>query len=118
VARITGRKGLCVKCRKRFTATKSCGIQAIAENLLGRQFCPIRSDLVWVGGITSIDTSIGRAFRNCLNSSLVAEALDRAFGSRSLNLDALVIHTDRGSMYIGKEHQQYLTDKKSRAAYP
>ena len=129
VARIMKKKGLFAKCRKRFKTLKPSGIQAVAGNLLNRQFCPIRPDLVWAGDITYIDTTdgwrylavwmdlhsrriIGWALRETLESSLVTEALERAFGCRSVNLDDLMIHTDQGSQYTGKEFQKRLVDKK------
>ena len=129
VARIMKKKGLYAKCRKRFKTHKPSGIRAVAGNLLNRQFCPVRPDLVWAGDITYIDTTdgwrylavwmdlhsrriIGWALRETLDASLVTEALDRAFGCRSVNLDELMIHTDQGSQYTGKEFQKRLVDKK------
>lgn len=129
VARIMKKKGLFAKCRRRFNTLKPSGIQAFAGNLLNRQFCPIRPDLVWAGDITYIETTdgwryltvwmdlhsrriIGWALRETLKSSLVTEALERAFGSRSVNLDELMIHTDQGSQYTGKEFQACLAEKK------
>jgi putative transposase len=55
---------------------------------------------------------IGWALGETLESSLVTEALERAFGCRSVNLDELVIHTDQGSQYTGKEFQKRLVDKE------
>ena len=129
VARIMKKKGMKAKCRRRFKRTKPSGIQAIAGNLLNRQFCPIRPDIVWAGDITYIDTTdgwrylavwmdlyssriIGWALGETLESSLVTEALERAFGCRSVNLDELMIHIDQGSQYIGKEFQKRLVDKE------
>jgi len=129
VARIMKKKGLYAKCRRRFKTLKPSGIKAVAGNLLNRQFCPIRPDLVWAGDITYIDTTegwrylavwmdlhsrriIGWALRETLESSLVTEALERAFGCRSMNLDELMIHTDQGSQYTGKEFQKRLVEKK------
>ena len=123
------KNGLYAKSRRRFKRAKPTGIQAIAANHLDRQFCPIRPDLAWAGDITYIDTTdgwrylavwmdlhsrriIGWALRDSLDASLVTEALDRAFGSRSVNLDELMIHTDQGSQYTGKEFQQRLVSKK------
>ena len=113
VARIMKKKGMKAKCRRRFKRTKPSGIQAIAPNLLHRQFCPIRPVIVWAGDITYIDTTdgwrylavwmdlyssriIGWALGETLESSLVTEALERAFGCRSVNLDELMIHIDQG----------------------
>ena len=129
VARIMKKKGMKAKCRKRFKRTKPSGIQAIAGNLLNRQFCPIRPDMFWAGDITYIDTTdgwrylavwmdlhsrriIGWALGETLESSLVIEALERAFGCRSVNLDELMIHTDQGSQYTAKEFQKRLVDKE------
>ena len=128
VARIMKKKGLQAKCRKRFRRTKPSGIRAIANNHLDRQFCPIRPDLVWAGDITYIDTTdgwrylavwmdlhsrriIGWKLGETLEASLVTEALERAFGCRSVNLDELMIHTDQGSQYTGKDFQKRLVDK-------
>jgi putative transposase len=133
VARIMKKKGLYAKCRKRFKTHKPSGIRAVAGNLLNRQFCPVRPDLVWAGDITYIDTTdgwrylavwmdlhsrriIGWALRETLDASLVTEALDRAFGCRSVNLDELMIHTDQGSQYTGKEFQKRLVDKKIKCS--
>lgn len=128
-ARIMKKKRLYAKFRKRFKTLKPSVIQAVAGNLLNKQFCPIRPDLVWTGDINYIDTTdgwrhlpvwmdlhsrriIGWALRETLKSSLVTEALERAFGCRSVNLDELMIHTDQGSQYTGKEFQKRLVDKK------
>jgi putative transposase len=51
------RKGLYAKYRRRFKTLKLTGIKAVAGNVLNRQFCPIRPDLVWAGDITYIDTT-------------------------------------------------------------
>ena len=59
---------------------------------------------------------IGWALRETLDASLVTEALDRAFGCRSVNLDELMIHTDQGSQYTGKEFQKRLVDKKIKCS--
>jgi transposase InsO family protein len=129
VARIMKKNGLHAKSRRRFKRTKPTGIQAIAANHLDRQFCPIRPDLAWAGDITYIDTTdgwrylavwmdlhsrriIGWALGETLESSLVTEALERAFGCRSVNLDELMIHTDQGSQYTSKEFQKRLVDKE------
>ena len=128
VARIMKKKGLHARSRKRFKRSKPSGIQAFAKNILDRQFCPIRPDLAWAGDITYIDTTdgwrylavwmdlysrriIGWKLGETLESSLVTEALERAFGCRSVNLDQLMIHTDQGSQYTGREFQQRLVDK-------
>ena len=55
---------------------------------------------------------IGWARRETLESSLVTEALERAFGCRSINLDELMIHTDQDSQYTGEEFQKQLVDRK------
>ena len=127
------KNGLHAKSRRRFKRTKPTGIQAIAANYLDRQFCPIRPDLVWAGDITTIDTTdgwrylavwmdlhsrriIGWALGEALESSLVTEALERAFGCRSVNLDELMIHTDQGSQYTGKEFQKRLVERGSPIA--
>ena len=53
------------------------------------------------------------AFGESLESSLVTEALVRAFGCRSVNLDDLMIHTDQERQYTGKEFQKRLVDKEN-----
>jgi putative transposase len=55
---------------------------------------------------------LGWALGETLESSLVIEALERAFGCRSVNLDELMINTDQGSQYTGKEFQKRLVDKE------
>ncbi|MFN6337933.1 MAG: DDE-type integrase/transposase/recombinase [Cyanobacteriota bacterium] len=55
---------------------------------------------------------IGWALGEALESSLVTEALERAFGCRSVNLDELMIHTIQESQYTGKEFQKRLVDKE------
>ena len=101
-ARIMKKKGLYAQCRRRFKTLKPSGIKAVAGNLLNRQFCPIRPDLVWAGDITYIDTTegwrylavwmdlhsrriIGWALRETMESSLVTEAPELAFGCRAAN---------------------------------
>ena len=47
-----------------------------------------------------------------MEASLVIEALNRATGARSVNLERLMIHTDQGSQYTGRAFQQKLVDKE------
>jgi putative transposase len=129
VARIMKKNVLHATSRRRFKRIKLTGIQAIAANHLDRQFCPIRPDLDWAGDITYIDTTdgwryravwmdlhsrrhIGWALGETLESSLVTEALEHAFGCRSVNLDELMIYTDQGSQYTSKEFKKRLVDKE------
>ena len=105
VARIMKKKGLYAKCRRRFKTLKPSEIKAVAGNLLNRQFCPIRPDLVWASDITYIDTTEGWryfaewmdlhsrriidwALREIMESSLVAEAPELTFGCRAANTQA------------------------------
>ncbi|MEB3317328.1 MAG: DDE-type integrase/transposase/recombinase [Cyanobacteriota bacterium] len=102
---------------------------------MNRQSCPVRPDLVWAGDITYIDIVdgwryltvsvdlharriIGWALRETLDASLVAEAFDRAFGCRSVNLDEFMIHTDQGSQYTGKEFPKLLGDMQITCSLP
>jgi putative transposase len=55
---------------------------------------------------------IGWALGETLESSLVTEALERAFGCRSVSLDELMIDTDQGSQFTGKEFQKRLVGKE------
>jgi len=55
---------------------------------------------------------IGWALGKTLESSLVTEALEHAFGCRSVSLDELMIHADQGSPLTGKEFQKHLVDKE------
>jgi putative transposase len=54
---------------------------------------------------------IGWALGKILESSLVTEVLERAFGCRSVNMDEMMIHTDQGSQYTSKEFHKRLVDK-------
>lgn len=129
VARLMAINGLKAKCRRRFRRCQGRGIQAAAPNLLARQFSPIRPDLCWAGDITYIRTSagwrylavwidlysrrvVGWKLGASMEASLVIEALDRAVGARSINLEKLMIHTDQGSQYTGKDFQQKLVGKE------
>ena len=128
VARLMANNGLKAKCRRRFRHCHRTGVQAVAPNLLARQFQPIRPDLNWAGDITYIRTSdgwrylavwidlysrrvVGWKLGASMEASLVIEALNRAIGARSVNLEQLIIHTDQGSQYTGKAFQQKLVDK-------
>jgi len=129
VARLMANNSLKAKCRRRFRLCQVRGIQAVAPNLLGRQFHPIRPDLSWAGDITYIRTSagwrylavwidlysrrvVGWKLGASMEASLVIEALNRAIGARSVNLEQLMIHTDQGSQYTGKAFQQKLVEKE------
>lgn len=129
VARLMANNGLKAKCRRRFRRCQQRGIQAGAPNLLARQFHPIRPDLSWAGDITYIRTCggwrylavwidlysrrvVGWKLGVSMEASLVIEALNRATGARSVNLERLMIHTDQGSQYTGRAFQQKLVDKE------
>jgi transposase InsO family protein len=129
VARLMADNGLKAKCRRRFRRCQRRGIQAAAPNLLARQFHPIHPDLSWAGDITYIRTTagwrylavwidlysrrvVGWKIGASMEANLVIEALDRALEARSVKLEKLMIHTDQGSQYTGKDFQQKLVDKE------
>jgi putative transposase len=45
-----------------------------------------------------------------MEASLVIEALNRAIGARSVNLEQLIIHTDQGSQYTSEQFQRLMAD--------
>ena len=53
------KKGLYAKYHRHFKTLRPFAIEAVAGNLLNRQFCPIRPDLVWAGDITYNETTYG-----------------------------------------------------------
>ena len=125
--------GLKAKCRRRFHHCHRTGVQAVAPNLLARQFQPIRPDLNWAGDITYIWTSdgwrylavwidlcsrrvVGWKLDERMDAALVIEALNRALGQRQVKAEQLLIHTDQGSQYRATDYRELLKKHQIAAA--
>ena len=85
-----------------------------ASDLVGRDFNPIEPDTTWAGDITYLRTGegwlflatvidlfsrrvIGWSVATHMRTSLVADALEMAVGTRGGHVNDVVFHTDRGS---------------------
>jgi putative transposase len=112
--------------RKHRTTTDSTHQEAVAPNLLDRQFAVSAPDHVWVSDITYIATwdgwlylatvmdlgtrqIVGWSLGTTLERSLVINALTDAL-QRRRPAPGLIHHSDRGSQYASRDYQQLLTD--------
>jgi putative transposase len=96
----------------------------VAPNLLARQFDVDEPDHAWVGDITYVWTAegwlyvstlldlysrqiVGWAMSSCINTALVADALEMAIGRRRPSA-GLIHHSDRGSQYASHAYRNLL----------
>ena len=98
-----------------------------ASDLVGRDFNPAEPDLTWVGDITYLRTGegwlflatvidlfsrrvIGWSVATHMRTSLVADALEMAVGTRGGHVNNVVFHTDRGSQYTSAAFGEFCDD--------
>jgi putative transposase len=96
---------------------------AIADNILNRQFNPSLPNRFWVADITNLPTKegwlylatvidlfsrrvVGWAMSKYIDSDLVLSALQMAVKARRPDV-GLLVHTDRGSQYSSREYRAY-----------
>lgn len=131
VRRLMDRLGLDVRFPKRFKATTdSDHEEAIAPNLLDRQFAVTEPNQVWTTDITCVWTLagwvyvavvmdlfsrqiVGWAIDNHMRASLCVSALQMAFWRRKPEA-GLLHHSDRGSQYASREYREHLGIMKMR----
>lgn len=117
--------GVSFKPRRKFkVTTDSKHNLPVAANLLDRKFQVERPDAVWCSDITYLWTTegwlylavvidlfsrkvVGWAMSNCINATLVTEALSMAYCRRKPE-KRLIHHSDRGSQYAGSDYQKLL----------
>jgi putative transposase len=121
--------GLVARRRRRVQTTDSAHDQAIAPNILQRQFVAAAPNTVWVADITYLPTRqgwlylavvldlyarrvVGWAMRPTLERELVVAALEMALRCRQPPA-GLLHHSDRGSQYASADYQQLLTRAQS-----
>jgi putative transposase len=97
----------------------------VAPNVLARQFDVAAPDQAWVGDITYVWTEegwlyvavlldlysrkvVGWAMSECIDTALIAQALQMALGRRQPTA-GLLHHSDRGSQYASQAYQRLLT---------
>lgn len=114
IGRLMAEKALAVKSQRKFkTTTDSTHGQAVAENVLDREFEVAQPDQCYVGDITYIWTTegwlylavvidpfsravVGWSMSRWLKAELVTAALQMAIDQRQPRA-GLIMHTDRGS---------------------
>ena len=114
IGRLMAEQGLAVRTRRTLKATTdSCHGQAVAPNVLNRQFAVDEPDTAYVGDITYIWTAEGWVYRAAvidvcsravvgwsmsrgLKAERVTDALQRALDQRQPR-PGLIMHTDGGS---------------------
>ncbi len=138
IGRLMAENDLEVKTKRKFKpTTDSSHGQAVAENVLNREFDVDTPNTAYVGDITSIWTAegwlylavvidlfsravVGWSMSRWLRAPLVTAALQMAIDQRQ-PLPGLIMHTDRGSQYVSHDYQllldQYhMTPSMSRKA--
>ena len=125
VRRLMREAGLKPVWKKKFVNTTDSNHDLpVAENLLNRQFNPVRLNQAWASDITYIRTKtgwlylaavmelhsrkiIGWAMSPTMPAELVCRALRMALGQRQPGA-GLMLHSDRGSQYASHEYQTLL----------
>lgn len=107
--------------RKKHGSYKKVKEELIKDNLLMQNFTAKEKNKVWVGDITYIPTKegflylmaymdvytrkiVGWSMDNKMKEQLVIDALISAI-SREIPSTGLIVHTDRGSQFVGKRYQ-------------
>lgn len=125
IGRLMAEQALQVKTRRKFKpTTDSSHGQAVAPNVLQRQFDIDQPDTAYVGDITDIWTAegwlylavvidlfsravVGWSMNRWLKAELVTNALQMALDQRQPR-PGLIMHTDRGSQYAADRYVQLL----------
>lgn len=128
VASLMKTHGIRAKTVRRFVrTTDSRHALPVADNLLGRDFCPSRPNVAWSADITYIPTAdgwlylavvedlfsrmiVGWSMDATMTSRLVVDALDMAV-RRRLPGEGLLAHSDRGSQYASEHYQRFLAGR-------
>lgn len=126
IGRCLAQAGLRCKTRRQFKPPIAAGqAQAVAPNLLQREFTGHTPDTVYVGDITYLPTGagwlylavvldlcsravVGWSMANHMRAELVQQALSMALCQRQ-PAAGLIMHTDRGSQYGADSYRQLLT---------
>lgn len=126
IVRLMRKDGLYSKTKLKFrVTTDSSHSQAVAPNLLNREFSPARPNQAWVCDITYIWTAEGwlylavvmDLFSRTIVGWSMAERMTRQLAMDALTLAAkrrnpprgLLHHSDRGSQYASEDYQGILT---------
>ena len=125
IGRLMDEQNLRVRTRRKFkVTTDSSHGQAVAPNILNRQFNVTEPDTAYVGDITYIWTAegwlylavvidlfsravVGWSMSQWLKAEVVTNALQMAMDQRQ-PLPGLIMHTDRGSQYVSDRYLQLL----------
>jgi putative transposase len=125
IGRLMDEQNLRVRTRRKFkVTTDSSHGQAVAPNILNRQFNVTEPDRAYVGDITYIWTAegwlylavvidlfsravVGWSMSQWLKAEVVTNALQMAIDQRQ-PLPGLTMHTDRGSQYVADRYLQLL----------
>lgn len=125
VERLMRENGIVARCpRRRCTTTVRDEADAVAENVLNREFTTAAPNRVWVGDITYIDTKegwlylavlidlfsrrvVGWSIADHLRTELPLAALRMAIGNRDTDGE-LLHHSDRGCQYTSRTYQEEL----------
>ena len=112
--------GIRARGKRKFKATTDSNHKlAVAPNLLGREFSPATPNAVWTSDITYLATDegwlyltvildlfsrqvVGWSMKPHMRQDLVVDALRMAWFRRR-PAPGLIMHSDRGSQYCGKE---------------
>jgi putative transposase len=119
-------QGLRPRWRRKFVHTTDSGHEfPVADNVLARRFRPEAPNRVWASDITYVRTDsgwlylavvldlysrkvVGWATSASMPAQLVCAALHMAIASRRPP-PGLLVHSDRGSQYASREHQDLLS---------
>ena len=125
IARLMAQQALEVRTRRKFKATTDSNHgQAVAPNVLEREFDVDKPDTAYVGDITYIGTAqgwlylavvidlfsravVGWSMSQWLKAELATHALQMALDQRQ-PLPGLIMHTDRGAQYVADRYLQLL----------
>lgn len=126
VSRLMKKEHLVPKTKKKFKATTNSKHNLpIASNLLNREFNVNQPNSHWVGDISYVPTNegwlylavildlysrkvIGWAMDSRMTADLVTSALLMAIWRRK-DVKGIIMHSDRGSQYASRLHQELLT---------
>jgi putative transposase len=118
--------------RKKRGSYRKVAETLISENILEQKFSAEGKNKIWVGDITYIKTRegflylmvyldvysrkvVGWSMDKTMNEQLAINALQSAVWSEK-PLQGLIIHTDRGSQFIGKQYKDMLNKHGFKAS--